>query len=119
MMKGSRGRATRWDRERLGRRWSASAGRALVLPDDADDHSLDDHVALVETQRRHVGIGRLQPDTAAGLPVAFLGGGAGAVHERDVRLTVVGMVALLDLDDVAVVDVVVAHRLGQVVMATA
>src|SRR5438309_1666932 len=37
MMKGSRGRATRWDRERLGRRWSASAGRALVLPDDADD----------------------------------------------------------------------------------
>src|SRR3989440_7222957 len=112
MMKGSRGRATRWDRERLGRRWSASAGRDLVLPDDAADHSLDDHVALVETQRRHVGIGRLQPDPAAGLPVEFLDGGAGAVHERDDRLSVVGLVALLDHDEVAVLDVLVDHRIA-------
>src|SRR6266571_524777 len=105
-------RAKRCDRAPPARRWSASGGPALILPDDADDDSLDDHVALVETQRRHLGVGRLQPDPAAGLAIELLDGRAGAVHEGDDSLTVVGLVALLDHDEVAVLDVLVDHRIA-------
>src|SRR6266702_3966915 len=105
-------RAKRCDRGPPARRWSASGGPALILPDDADDDSLDDHVALVETQRRHLGVSRLQPDPAAGLAIELLDGRAGAVHEGDDSLTVVGLVALLDHDEVAVLDVLVDHRIA-------
>src|SRR2546426_1124310 len=110
--KESRGRATRWGPAPPGRRWSASGEPALVLPDDADDDSLDDHVALVEAQGSHLGIRRLQPDPAAGLAVELLDGGARAVHEGDHRLSVVRLVALLDHDEIAVLDVLVDHRMA-------
>src|SRR5439155_666982 len=86
-------------------------GTALVLPDDAHHHTLDHDVALVDTERRHGGVRGLESDPPARLTIEPLDRGARAVHERHHRLAVVGLVALVDHDEVAVLDVFVDHRL--------
>src|SRR5207249_8082770 len=83
----------------------------LVLPADADHRALDHDVALVDTQRRHGGVRGLEPDPPARLTIEPLDRGARAMHQRDHRLAVVGLVALVDHDEVAVLDVLVDHRL--------
>src|SRR5438270_496018 len=86
-------------------------GTALVPPDDAHHDPLNRNVALVETERRHGGIRGLEPDPASRLPIESLDGGARALHQRDHGLAVVGLVALVDHDEIAVLDVLVDHRL--------
>src|SRR2546429_6483814 len=90
---------------------SSVCAARLVFPDDADHHALDHDVALVDAERRHGGVGGLEPDPPAGFPIEALDRGARAVHQRDHRLAVVGLVALVDHDEVAVLDVLVDHRL--------
>src|SRR6266853_6697056 len=89
---------------------SACAAR-LVFPDDADHHALDHDVAFVDAERRHGGVCGLEPDPPARFPIEPLDRGARAVHQRDHRLAVVGLVALVHHDEVAVLDVLVDHRL--------
>src|SRR2546428_13239157 len=90
---------------------SSVCAARLVFPDDADHHALDHDVAFVDAERRHRGVGGLEPDPPAGVPIEALDRGARAVHQRDHRLAVVGLVALVDHDAVAVLDVLVDHRL--------
>src|SRR5437867_630411 len=91
---------------------AGTVGTALVPPDDADDDALDHDIALVYAQRGHGRIRRLQPDPAAGLAIELLDRGAGPVHQGDHRLTVVGLAPLVHDDVVAVLDVLVDHRLA-------
>src|SRR5882724_2086969 len=105
-----RGRGKSCASARPGRPSSDCAAR-LVLPDDAYHHALDHDVALVDTERRHGGVRGLEPDPPAGLAIEPLDRGARALHQRDHRLAVVGLVALVDHDEVAVLDVLVDHRL--------
>src|SRR5256886_6819766 len=86
-------------------------GTALMPPDDAHDDTLNRNVALVETERRHGGICGLEPDPASRLAIESLDGGARALHQSDRGLPVVGLVALVDHDEIAVLDVLVDHRL--------
>src|SRR6266851_3989934 len=90
--------------------WSACAARTLVFPDDAHDHALQHHVALVHADRGHGWVGRLQADPPAGLAIVLLDGGVVTVHQRDHRLPVLGLVALVHDDVVTVLDVLVDHR---------
>src|SRR5437660_5943929 len=83
-----------------------------VLPNDAHHRALDDHVALVDAQRRHRGVGGLQPDPAAGLAIVALDRGAGARDLGDDHLAVVRRIALVHDDVVAVLDLLVDHRLA-------
>src|SRR5262245_16442991 len=96
------------------RRWTVSVKRrrGLVFPDDADDDALHDDVALVEAQRLQRVVGGLQPDPPTGLAVESLDRGAFSVDERDHRLAGVGLVSLLNDDIVAVLDVLVDHRVA-------
>src|SRR3989441_12365073 len=105
-----RARARSCVRARAERPSSACAAR-LVLPDDAHHHALDHDVALVDAERRHGGVRGLEPDPPARLAIEPLDRGARAVHQRDHRLAVVGLVALVDHDEVAVLDGLVDHRL--------
>src|SRR2546425_8990746 len=104
----SRAPARWWLPGRPGPRSSGCGG--LVLPDDADDDPLHDDVALVHAQGVHGGIGGLEPDPPSRLAIELLHGGVLTVHQRHDRLTVVGLVALVDDDEVAVLDVLVDHR---------
>src|SRR5256885_8217919 len=106
----SHGHATWCGRGRVAKRWNDCAAR-LISPDDAHDDALNRDVALVETQRRHGGIRRLEPDPASGLAIETLDGGARALHQRDHGLAVVGLVALVHYDEITVLDVLVDHRL--------
>src|SRR5256884_9212108 len=90
---------------------SSVCAARLVFPDDADHHALDHDVAFVDAERRHGRVGGLEPDPPAGFPIEPLDRGARAVHQRDHRLPVFGLVALVDHDEVAVLDVLVDHRL--------
>src|SRR5438309_7069978 len=101
----------RWSgRGRVAKRWNDCAAR-LISPDDAHDDALNRDVALVETQRRHGGIRRLEPDPPSRLAIEALDGGARALHQRDHGLAIVGLVALVHHDEIAVLDVLVDHRL--------
>src|SRR6266480_849894 len=84
--KASDARAKSWRRAPRVRRSSGSARQPLVFPDDADDDSLHNHVALVEAERLHVLIGWLQPDPAAGFAIEALDRGALSMDQRDHRL---------------------------------
>src|SRR5256885_5170832 len=90
---------------------SSVCAARLVFPDDADHHALDHDVALVDAERRHGGVGGLEPDPPARFTIEPLDRSARAVHQRDHRLAVVGLVALVHHDEVAVLDVLVDHRL--------
>src|SRR2546426_7801320 len=90
-------------------RSTACAGRALVLPDDADHDSLHDDVALVHAQGRHSGVGGLKPNPAPRLAVEPLDRGAGAVDQGDHHLAAVRLVPLLDDHEIAVPDLLVDH----------
>src|SRR5260370_37330223 len=110
---------TAWERRR---RWRAPARRAprlsgcgapaLAFPNDAHDDALDHDVALVHAQRRHGGVGGLEPDPAPWLAIEAFHGGARALHQGDHGLAVVGLVPLVDDDEIAVLDVLVDHRLA-------
>src|SRR6266487_1993840 len=92
-----RGRGRSCAPARPGRPSNDCAARpALVCPDDAYHHALDHDVALVDPQRRHGGVRGLEPDPPARLTIEPLDRGARAVHQRDHRLAVVGLVALVD-----------------------
>src|SRR3989441_5729480 len=107
-----RASAARARSSRRGRREPRSTGcakRPLVFPDDADDHALHDDVALVEPQRLQRVVGRLQPDPPAGLGVKAFDRGAFSMDERDHGLAGVGLVAFLNDDVIAVLDVLVDH----------
>src|SRR2546430_9372758 len=106
----SHGHARWCGRGRVAKRWNDCAAR-LISPDDAHNDPLNRDVALVETQRRHGGIRRLESDPPSGLAIETLDGGARALHQRDHGLAVVGLVALVDHDEIAVLDVLVDHRL--------
>src|SRR5205809_1088607 len=80
------------------RRWIVCAKRLLVFPDDADDNALHDDVPLVQAERLHRVIRRLEPDPAAGLAVEPLDRGPLTMDERDHRLAGIGLVALLHDD---------------------
>src|SRR6266511_415827 len=108
----SRGRATCSRRGRPGTRWSGCAGPALVLPDDADHDALDHDVALVHPQRGHRRVRRLEADPTAGFTIELFDCGARPLHQGYHRLAVVGLVALVHDDEVAVLDVLVDHRLA-------
>src|SRR5207244_6393936 len=82
-----------------------------LLPDAPHLHTLDHHFALVDTERRHGGVRGLESHPPARLTIEPLDRGARAVHERHHRLAVVGLVALVNHDEVAVLDVLVDHRL--------
>src|SRR6266542_5711715 len=107
----SSGRKQRSPRAGPGKCWSGSAGRVLVLPDDAHHDALYDDVALVHAQRAHGGVRGLEPDPAARLAIKLLDRGVGAVHQRHDGLADVGLVALVHHDVVAVLDVLVDHGL--------
>src|SRR5919197_2173712 len=110
--RGSVGLAKWWRRAPRARPSTACARRPLVFPDDADDNALHDDVALVQAQRLHRIISGLQPNPAAGLPVKALHRGALSMDERDHRLAGLGLVSLLHDDIVAVLDVLVDHRVA-------
>src|SRR5207249_9657228 len=108
----SPGRARRSRRGRDGPCWSGCGARALVFPNDADDHPLHRDVALVHAQRAHRGIRGLEPDPAARLAIELLDRRARAVDQRHHGLAVVGLVALVHDDEVTVLDVLVDHGLA-------
>src|SRR6266550_594846 len=107
--KASAGRGKSWRRARRGPRSNGYGRRLLIFPDDADHDALDDDVALVEPQRLHLVVRRLQPDPPAGLAVEPLHRGPFTMDERNHGLTGVGLVAFLNDDVVAVLDVLVDH----------
>src|ERR1041384_5072944 len=107
---GVRARSSR--RARHGPRSIGCAKRPLVFPDDADHDALDDDVALIEPQGLHLVVCRLQPDPAAGLAVEPLDRGAFPMDQCDHGLAGVGLVAFLNDDVVAVLDVLVDHRVA-------
>src|SRR6184192_2588699 len=82
---GSHGHARWCAPGRVAKRWNACAAR-LVPPDDAHDDALHGDVALVETQRGHGGIRRLEPANPAMTPLRL--------NERDVTVqgVVVGVI---------------------------
>src|SRR6185503_2718078 len=82
-----------------------------VSSHDADDDSLDLNLRGVEMHRLHGGIRGLQPDTA-GLAIELLQGDVRAADQRDDHLAVVGGLAVLDDDEVAVTDLFVDHRVA-------
>src|SRR5260370_29035340 len=87
-----RGRATWCGRARPGPRSSGCGAPALALPNDAPHHTLDHDVALVHAQRRHGGVGGLEPDPAPPLPIKTVHRGAPAPHPGDHRLALVAPV---------------------------
>src|SRR5713101_4977747 len=103
-------RARQSPRARPARRWSACAVPALILPDDAYHHPLQHNVPLVHADRRHRGVGRLQPDPAAGLAIVLLDGDVVSFDEGDYGFAILGLRPLVDDDVVAVFDVFVDHR---------
>src|SRR5258708_37720978 len=80
-----------------------------VLPNDAHHGALDDHIALVDAQRRHRGVGGLQADPPAGLAIIPVDRGTGALHLRDDHLAAVRRVALVHAAVVAVRELLVDH----------
>src|SRR5256886_16046583 len=109
---GWRGRAARSGRGGRMPPWSGCvARRRLELPDDPDHDALHHDVALVDAQRIDGRVRGLESDPAPGLAVESFHGGTGAVHERDDGLAVIGLVTLVYHDEVAVLDVLVDHRL--------
>src|SRR5467141_831309 len=116
----SRESRARWPRASAGlAKWSpperraprsiGSGKRPLVFPDDADHDALDDYIALVDAQRLHRVIGRLQSDPATWLAIVTFDRGALAVDQRDDGLSGLGLVPLLNDDVIAVLDVLVDH----------
>src|SRR6266850_2699145 len=95
--------------ERRAPRSIGSGKRPLVFPDDADDDALYDDIALVDAQRLHRVIGRLQSDPPTRLTVVAFHRGALAVDQRDDGLSGVGLVPLLNDDVIAIFDVLVDH----------
>jgi len=89
------------------------AKQPLVFPDDADHHALDDDVALIQPQRLHFVVGRLQPDPPAGLAVKTASPWPPSPLTRAITvLAGLGLVAFLNDDVVAVLDVLVDHRVA-------
>src|ERR1051326_4906538 len=82
---------------------------SLVPPNRPDDHPLNHDVVLGKPERLHGGMGGLEPDPAAGLAVELLDRRLGAVDEGDDHLPVVGALAAVHHDVIAVHDLLVDH----------
>src|SRR5256885_5258142 len=107
----SHGHARWCGRGRVAKRWNDCAAR-LISPDDAHDDALNRDVALVETQRRHGGIRRLEPDPPPPPALEKLDRGARALPPPDPGLAGVRLVALLHHAEIALPDVLVDHRVA-------
>src|SRR5260370_6489945 len=105
-------RATWCVRARPAPRSRGCGAPALALPNDAHHHALDHDVALVSAQRRRGGVGGVEPEPAPWLAIEAFHGGARALHRGTHGLAVVGVVPLVDDDEIAVLDVLVDHRLA-------
>ena len=90
----------------------AARTRSLVPPHHPDDDSLNRDVVLVDVDRLHRLVRRLETDATVALAIVLLDRGRRAVHERDDHLAVVGALALVDDDEVAVADLLVDHRVA-------
>src|SRR5688500_11228397 len=77
---------------------------------NADDHSLDADVVLVDVHRRHRLVRRLQANTAIPLAVKFLHRRRIPVQHGDDHLAVVRALALVHDHEIAVADLLVDHR---------
>src|SRR6266849_3267632 len=94
--KASAGRGKSSRRARRGPRSIGYGRRLLIFPDDADHHALDDDVALVEPQRLHLVVSRLQPDPPARLAVEPLHRGPFTMDERNHGLAVLPRAGRVD-----------------------
>src|ERR1044071_9596775 len=109
-MKGLHGRARPSIPAPRGPLWTGCGAPALVLPDDAQHDAPNQHVTLVHADRRHLGVGGLQSNPAAGLAKVLFARGALAPDQGDDGVAVVGMIALVHDDVIAVADLLVDHR---------
>src|SRR5262249_13157798 len=91
--------------------WSAMPG-SLILPHDPHDDALYLYLVRIDKDRLHGGVGRLQADLAAGVAIELLQRHVGPAHQRDHHLPVVGRLAVLHDDEVAVADLLVDHRVA-------
>src|SRR6266850_7767485 len=91
--------ARSWLRARRARPSIGYGKRPLVFPDDADDDPLHDDIALIQAQRLHRVVRRLQPDPPAGFAIETFHRGALSMDQRDHGLAGVGLVPFLN-DDV-------------------
>src|SRR3954468_2749209 len=89
-----------------------SAAGISVLPHHSDDDALDLYLIGIDEDRLHRGVGRLQADLVAGVAVELLERDVRAADQRDHHLAVVGALAILDHDEVAVADLLVDHRIA-------
>src|SRR5207249_2083372 len=87
--------------------WEVRSGRVWTWELDPATYGL----AIPDATALHGGVRGLEPDPAAGFAVEPFHCGAGTLHERDDGLAAVGLVALVHDDEVAVLDVLVDHRL--------
>src|SRR3954467_12498065 len=83
----------------------------VVAAEDADHHTLHADAIGLDDAGFHGAVGGLEADLAAFLEPA-LEGGLAAVEEGDDLLAVLGRLAALDDDVVAVAKMVVDHRLA-------
>src|SRR3954471_4030233 len=89
-----------------------SATAMSVLPHHSDDDALDLYLIGIDEDGLHRGVGRLQADLVARVAVELLERDVGAADQRDHHLAVVGGLAILDHDEVAVADLLVDHRIA-------
>src|SRR5262249_24216826 len=114
------GVAQRIDRraDRAGRRLDVYASaspaplRSAVAPHQADHHSANGDVVRRLHYRLHRRVGRLQPNHPIRLAIELFDGRIAAADQRDDGLAVVGAVAALDDDVVAVANAVLDHRIA-------
>ena len=78
---------------------------------DADDDTLDRDVVLVDVHGRHRLVRRLQTNASIALAVELLHRRRIAVEHGDHHLAVVGPLAFVHDDEVAVPDVLLDHRI--------
>src|ERR671910_1482449 len=107
-----------WPASILGPRptYWASCGRPLpggeyrsVFADDSDDHALDQDIALLEPQRLHGSISRLEADPSACFTVKLLHRGLAAVDQCDDHFAIFGGLLAVHDDDISIHDVLVDH----------
>src|SRR5258706_8326461 len=93
-------------------RSACSGGKpCLILPHDPDDHALHLHLVWIDHQRLHRRVGRLEAHAAV-LAVELFQRDIEPAKQRDHHLAIVGGLAILDDDEVAVADLLVDHRVA-------
>src|SRR5580704_5101830 len=88
------------------------AQRPLVAAQHPDDDALNRDVVLVDVDRRHGLIRRLQPNAPVALAIELLDGRRGCAEHGDDHFAVVGTLPLVDDNEIAVTDLLVDHRVS-------